>query len=79
MELKILGTGCANCKRLEEVVKQAVNELNLNVSIEKVQDINKIISYGPVRTPALVVNGKVVLNGRVPSLQEVKELLSSLK
>ncbi|MCX7955222.1 MAG: thioredoxin family protein [Bacteroidales bacterium] len=78
MELKVLGTGCANCKRLEEIVKQAINELNLNATIEKVQDIDKIISYGVMRTPALIANGKVLVSGRVPSLQEIKELLTSI-
>lgn len=76
MNIKILGTGCANCKNLEKATQQAVAELNLNASVEKVEDIVKIMSYGVMRTPALVVDEKVIMYGRVPSVSEIKEMLS---
>lgn len=78
MNIKILGTGCANCKNLEKATQQAVAELNLNASVEKVEDIVKIMSYGVMRTPALVVEEKVIMYGRVPSVSEIKEMLLKL-
>lgn len=76
MEIKILGTGCANCRNLEKATREAVTELNLDASIVKEEDIVKIMSYGIMRTPALVVDEKVLLYGRVPSVPEIKEMLS---
>ena len=76
MEIKILGTGCANCKNLEKATMDAVAELNLDASVVKEEDIVKIMSYGIMRTPALVVNEKVVVYGRVPSVSEIREILS---
>ena len=76
MEIKILGTGCAKCKSLEKVTREAVGELNLNPSIEKVEDIQKIMAYGIMRTPGLVINGKVVVSGHVPKADELKEILT---
>ncbi len=76
MEIKILGTGCTNCKNLEKATQQAVAELNLDATVEKVEDIVKIMSYGVMRTPALVVDEKVIMYGRVPSVTEIKEMLS---
>jgi small redox-active disulfide protein 2 len=75
MEIKVLGTGCPKCKALEKVTKDALAELNISADIDKVEDIMKIMEYGIMRTPGLVVNGKVVLSGRVPSFNEVKEIL----
>lgn len=75
MDIKILGTGCSKCKTLEATTRQAVEELGLNASIEKVEDIQKIMEYGVMSTPGLVINGKVVLSGKLPKLAEVKELL----
>jgi len=77
MEIKVLGTGCKNCKILEESTKKAVEELNLDAVVEKVEDIQQIMEYGIMSTPGLVVNNKVVLSGRVPKLDEIKELLAS--
>lgn len=76
MVIKVLGTGCTNCKTLESRAIEAVNELQLDAVVEKVTDIQQIVSYGVMRTPALVVDEKVVLYGRVPSVSEIKDLLS---
>ena len=76
MEIKILGTGCPKCKTLEKTTRDAVTELGIDADISKVEDIVKIMTYGILHTPGLVVNGKVVLSGRLPSLAEVKALLS---
>ena len=78
MEIKILGTGCSNCKNLEKATVQAVAEMNLDASVEKVEDIVKIMSYGVMRTPAFVVDEKVIMYGRVPSVSEIKEMLLKL-
>ena len=79
MKIKVLGTGCANCKTLEKLVINAVAELNLDASVEKVEDIMKIMEYGVMRTPGVVINEKVVLSGRIPSLNEVKEIIEKEK
>jgi len=76
MNIKILGTGCPNCKRLEENTKQALEELKSEVSVEKVTEIQDIMSYGVMGTPALVVDEKVVVSGRVPDVSEIKAFLS---
>jgi small redox-active disulfide protein 2 len=75
MEIKILGTGCANCKNLEKSTRLAVDELHLDASVVKEEDIVKIMAYGVMRTPALVLNEKVLFYGRVPSVSELKEIL----
>jgi len=75
MEIKILGTGCANCKALEKAVINALAEMDIAANVEKVEDIQKIMSYGIMRTPGLVINDKVVLAGRVPSTKELKEII----
>ena len=77
MEIKVLGTGCARCKSLEKVTTKAVEELNLDATVEKVEDIQKIMEYAVMRTPALVINEKVVLSGQVPKIAELKELLTN--
>ncbi len=76
MEIKVLGTGCAKCKTLEKQTRDAVAELGFSAEIEKVEDIYKIMSFGVMTTPALVINQKVVMSGRVPSIAELKELIS---
>jgi small redox-active disulfide protein 2 len=75
MEIKVLGTGCAKCNTLEKSVKSALEELNLPTVVEKVDDIQKIISYGVMMTPALVINGKVVVKGTVPSVKELRQII----
>ncbi len=77
MEIKILGTGCSNCKTLEKSVNIAVNEMKIDAKVEKVEDIQKIMAFGIMRTPGLVINDKVVLSGRVPSVTELKEIIAN--
>lgn len=77
MEIKVLGTGCAKCKSLEKVTRKAVDELNLDATITKVEDIEKIMEYAVMRTPALVINEKVVLSGQLPKVAELKELITN--
>jgi small redox-active disulfide protein 2 len=76
MEIKVLGTGCPKCKALEKATRDVVTELGLDATVSKVEDIMDIMSYGVSSTPALVVNEKVVLKGRMPSTSELKELLT---
>lgn len=75
MVIKVLGTGCKNCVRLEDLAKQAVAELGLDAEVIKVSDLPSIMSYGIMSTPALVVDEQVRLAGRVPRLDEVKTIL----
>jgi len=75
MEIKILGTGCPKCKTLEKITREVVNEMGLTAEISKEEDIVKIMSYGIIHTPGLVINSKVVISGRVTSSKEVKEIL----
>jgi small redox-active disulfide protein 2 len=75
MIIKILGSGCANCKKLFANTQEAVQELNLDVKIEEVKDLDEIINYGVMKTPALVVNGKVKASGRVLGKEEIKKFL----
>ena len=75
MKIKVLGSGCPNCKVLEANTKKALEELKIKADVEKVTDITKIMGYGVMSTPALVVNEKVVSYGRVLSPDEIKKLL----
>jgi len=75
MEVKILGTGCPKCKKLTEVTEQVAKELGIEISIEKVTDLEKILSYSVMSTPALVVNGVVKVAGRIPSHDDLKKML----
>ena len=75
MEIKVLGTGCANCKALYATVEQAVKDLNLDATLLKEEDILKIMEYNIFSLPALVINEKVVSAGKKLSLPEVMELL----
>ena len=77
MEIKVLGTGCARCMSLEKITRKAVEELNLEATVEKVEDIQKIMEYAVMRTPALVIDEKVVLSGQVPKVVEIKDLLTN--
>jgi len=77
MEIKILGTGCPKCKVLEKLTRDVVAETGIEANITKVEDIMQIMNYGVVSTPALVIDEKVVIKGRVPSEKEIKELLTN--
>jgi small redox-active disulfide protein 2 len=73
--LQILGTGCPNCKKLTDVTETAARELQLEYDLEKVTDIQAIVAFGVMRTPALAVDGRVKLAGKIPSVAEMKTLL----
>ena len=75
MVIKILGSGCPNCQRLEANAKQAIEDLNLDAKIEKITDITEIMNYGIMSTPALVADEKVLSYGRIPDVEEIKQLL----
>lgn len=75
MIIKILGSGCASCKKLEENTRKAVATLGLDAGVEKVTDIKEIMAYGVMKTPALVVDEKVKIMGRVPSPDEIQKYL----
>lgn len=77
MIVKILGPGCTNCKNLERAAREALDELGLDASVEKVEDYPTILSYGVMSTPALVVDERVLVSGRVPKPAEVKQLLTA--
>lgn len=79
MEIKILGTGCPKCKALERETINALAEMDLAADVEKVEDIVKIMNYGVMRTPALVINEKVVFSGRLPSREELKMIINEYK
>jgi len=76
MEIKVLGTGCAKCKSLEKVTREVVDEMKIDAQVTKVEDIMEIMKFGVMTTPALVVDGRVVVRGRVPNAKEIKELLT---
>lgn len=75
MEIKILGTGCPKCKTLEKLTRDVVEQNGIDATIAKVEDIMEIMKYGVMTTPALVVNGKVEIKGRIPSSDEIKQVL----
>ncbi|MBG0783288.1 MAG: TM0996/MTH895 family glutaredoxin-like protein [Bacteroidales bacterium] len=74
--IKILGTGCPKCKALEQSVRKVVAENQIDAEITKVEDIMDIMNYGVMRTPGLVVDDKVVVSGRLPSADEIKNFLN---
>ena len=75
IKIQVLGSGCRKCRMLEKLTTEVARENNMNAEILKVEDIVQIIKYGVMSTPALVVNGKVVITGRVPSKTEIKSLI----
>lgn len=76
-KIQILGTGCPKCKKLTEAADQAAQSLGIEYSLEKVTDINQIMDFGVMATPALAVDGDVKVSGRVPGIEELKTILSS--
>ena len=79
MKIKILGTGCSSCVRLENNVTQVLKENEINADVEKVTDISEIMSYGVMSVPALVIDEKVISYGRVLSHEEIKKILEEHK
>ncbi len=77
MEIKVLGPGCQKCKTLEKVTRKAVEEANIDATVIKVEDMLEIMKLGVLTTPALVVNGEVLLKGKVPSVKEMIEILTA--
>jgi small redox-active disulfide protein 2 len=77
MQIKVLGSGCANCQNLERVTREALADLSLDATIEKVEDYPTIMGYGVMSTPALVIDEDVVLSGRVPKFTEVRDLIAA--
>ncbi len=75
MIIKILGTGCSNCKKLEANAREAVKELGIEATIEKVEDLKDIMAYGVMKTPALVVDEKVKAMGKILSVEEIKKYI----
>jgi len=79
MIIKILGTGCSNCKKLEANAKKAVEELGTEATIEKVTDMKDIMTYGVMRTPAIVINEKVKMYGKICTVDEIKKYINDEK
>lgn len=79
MDVKVLGAGCANCKNLEARAAAALEELGVTVEIEKVTDFGEIASWGVMSTPALVIDDRVVIAGRVPTVNELTNLIGSAR
>jgi small redox-active disulfide protein 2 len=74
-KVMVLGTGCPKCKKLYECAVQAVKEGNIDAEVNKVEDINEIMKYGVMMTPALVVDGVVKVSGKVPRVDEIKTMI----
>ena len=79
MIIKILGPGCTNCKNLERATREAIDQLGLDATVEKVEDYPTILAYGVMSTPGLVVDEKVLVSGRVPKPAEIKQLLTTAR
>ena len=78
LTIKVLGSGCANCKQLEQLAKKAVAQLGVEAEVIKVTDPTKYVDYGVLSTPGLVINGKTVSSGRVPSIAEITSFVTSV-
>jgi len=74
-KIQILGTGCPKCNKLAELANTTATELGIEFTLEKVTDINEILGFGVMMTPALVIDGNVEVTGRVPSIEEIKKFL----
>ena len=79
MEIKVLGPGCAKCQQTEKIVKEAVAEAGVEAQVEKITDIMKIMTYGVMGTPAVVVDGQVKSTGKVPKKEEVIQWIQTEK
>jgi len=78
LQIKILGSGCSRCESLEKLTRKVVEEMQVDATVEKINDIQEILSYRILRTPALVINEKVICSGTVPGATELKSLLFNL-
>jgi small redox-active disulfide protein 2 len=76
MDIKVLGTGCPKCKKLEQATIEAVAAAGIDATVSKVEDIMQIMQFGVMTTPALVIDGKVVVKGRVPGIDEIKNFIT---
>lgn len=76
MHVKILGTGCRKCIELEKSVREVVEQNGIDAQVSKVEDMGEIMKYGVMTTPAIVIDEKVAVKGRVPSAEEIKKLLT---
>jgi small redox-active disulfide protein 2 len=74
-KIQILGMGCAKCNKLEELSRKAAEDLGVEYELEKVKDLNKIMEFGVMITPALVVDGEVKVAGKVPSIEDIKKFI----
>jgi len=77
LTIKVLGSGCANCKRLEQITKKVVDQLGIEAEVIKVTDPTQYADYGVMATPGLVINEKTVSSGRIPSMAEVTSFITS--
>lgn len=78
LDIKVLGPGCANCIKLENLVKEVVSESNLSANVEKVTNRDKFMDYGVMITPGLVVNGKVLSSGKIPTKSTLEHWLKEI-
>jgi len=78
MIIKVLGTGCANCKKVETIARDVVAEMAISATVEKVTDIQTIMSYGVMSTPGLVIDEKLVGSGGVPTKQQMKQIIQQM-
>jgi len=79
LEIKVLGSGCANCTKLENLVKEVISENNIPANVEKITDREKFLDYGIMLTPGLVVNGKVLSSGKIPTKSTLEHWLKEIK
>ena len=77
MDIKILGPGCAKCHTLDKMVREVVKELNIDATVDYIKDLNKMLEYPILTTPALVINGEVKCAGRVPSKEEITNFITA--
>ncbi len=75
MKIEILGMGCATCNKLEDTVRQAIKETGIDAQVDHITDIKKIMAYGVMITPAMVIDGKVMAAGKLPSLEDIKKMI----
>jgi len=77
MVIKVLGTGCAKCKKLEDLVKEVVQEIGVEAKVEKITDIKEIVKAGVMMIPGLMIDGEVKLSGKLPSKAELTSIITS--